>query len=215
MQFISERFWFEPRGPDYVFRATAFSRGYVLTAEEKTPLLAALRRFHLRAFAEGLGLIVLAALIAGFGPFDPEVAPARFAVAALVAIVVYAPISIVRQRRLVARCLAGKSPTLDRLRFREAVTRPRPMVKKRVALKLIRYARIVFVLAVLGVDGLVLRAVVRPLAERMDDTGGLVAALAQDPDIWLLLVAVNAPFAVLYAGLVLIRRQWARLPDEP
>lgn len=216
MNFPSERFWFEPRGQDFVFRENAFSRGYVLTAEEKPPLLAALRKFQIRAFAEGFGLLLLAGVIAVAIPSDTSEPPVRFLVTALVAIVIYAPISILRQHRMVVRLLAGKEPTVDRRTFREAMMRPRPMIKKRHALLLIRLTRILFVLALAIFNWLLLRAVLGPAWDRLvaGDGGAALIATLGKLEVWLLFVAADAPFIVLYGGLLLIHRYWRSVPND-
>jgi hypothetical protein len=215
MKFLSDRYWFEPLGQSFVFRKTLFSRGYLLSEAEKSNLSAALGHFQRRTFAECLGLIAIAMLIAAIGSGGGGAALFRFAISMLIAIVVYAPYSIFRQNRLVSECLAGKAATLDRMPFREAMTHPRPLLKKRIALKLLGSVRFLIVLGALAMNALVLRAVAKPAFDRMDGSFSWIPAMLGDANFWLLMVAVNAPLALFYGVFVFIRRQWDRIPDEP
>ena len=221
MSFWNEAFYFEKRGDRYVYRPTAFSAGYDITADQKDRLFAGLKRLQWRTLVEGFLAIAVIAAAFMSGVIETQTPIPWFMVAAVLAVAVLA-LSVLRRRdRLIEEVLGHRTPDVPRPPLRQTLTTPRPMVGKRFAIPVLRSVVVLFALALAAVDVAVAYLVVTAYRARGSAEGAEAIAAAErifaltveNWQFWAAVVGINAVLIVLMATLIVQLRSWRSMAE--
>ena len=217
MTFWNEQAWFEPSGTRYVFRTSAFSRGYDVSASEKERLFDGLIRLNQRMLCEGLIAIAAAALLAMTGWIGGLAPLTWFILLSIVSAGVIAALGLKRQDRLISTVLGDRARDAPPLSFREAISTPRPLVAPRQAASIMRVI-VVMIGICLGILNASLGFLIYSAydkAQQAAQAGDTVretmfAARYANPELWTILVGVNAAIVFI---IWLLRREARRMAN--
>lgn len=220
MSFWNEAFYFEKRGDRYVYRPTVFSEGFDISESEKNQLFRELKRLQWRFLLEGGALIALTALVFMTGVIETQMPIPWFMISSVLAVTVLALTALYRRDRLVFRILGHRAPEVPRLPLGQALTKPRPLVGKRYAIPVLQSVGILFGLAIVAVDVLVVYLTVTAYRSRQSAEGPEEIAAAEEfvsltTNNWEFWAAVAVFNAVLFACIVWLIPQVRRLRATP
>lgn len=220
MSFWNEAFYFQKRGDRYVYRPTVFSEGFDISEPEKNQLFRELKRLQWRFLLEGGALIALTALVFMTGVIETQMPIPWFMISSIFAVTVLALTALYRRDRLVFRILGHRAREVPRLPLRQALAQPRPLVGKRYAIPVLQSVGILFGLAIVTVDVLVVYLTVSAYRSRQSAEGPEEIAAAEEfvsltTNNWEFWAAVAVFNAVLFACIVWLIPQVRRLRATP
>lgn len=217
MTIWNEQAWFEPSGTRYVFRTSAFSRGYDVSASEKERLFEGLKRLNRRMLCEGLIAIAAAALLAMTGWIGGVPPLTWFVLLSLLSAGVIAALGLKRQDRLISTVLGDRARDAPALSFRKAISTPRPLVAPRHAASILRIV-VVMTWICLGILNTSLGFLIYSAYDKAQQAAQagdaaretMLAARYANPELWTILVGVNA---IVVFIVWLLRREARRMAN--
>ena len=220
MSFWNEQFFFEPHGDRYIYRPTVFSPGITVSESEKEALFRALKQFEWRALGEGSVVVAVDAALFMTGTIAVREPIFWFMVWGVIGIAALGATLLYRRDRLTDRILGHRPPDVPRLGFKQAMTKPRPLIGKRYAVPVLQSVVVLLGLTLVATDGLFAYLVVTAYRSRQVAEGPDAIAAATrfadltlgNPGFWIAVVLLNA---VLIATMAFFRRQVRRLRAHP
>lgn len=223
MSFWNEDFYFEKRGDRYVYRPTVLSEGFDVSESEKDRLFAALKRLQWRSLLEGAIAITVLALAFMTGAIETKMPIQWFLISAILAVAVLGLTVAHRRDRQVSDILGGRRPDVPRLPFRQALSRPRPVIARRYAVPVLRSVVVLFGLAIALCDALVVYLVVtayrsQEIAEGTKEMAAVeqfFALTVHSWEFWAVVFVINAVLIGCIAALIAqVRILRARLDSD-
>lgn len=222
MSFWNEAFYFEKRGDRYVYRHSAFEKGYDISESEKDLLFSGLCRLQWRSLCEGAILIALIALPLMTGVIKTAAPIPWFMISSVLAVAVLALTVFVRRDALVVRVLGDRAPEVPRLAPKQALTRARPMVGKRFALPVLKSVLVLFGLTWAAGDAVIAYLIfagyrARETAQSPQHAAAaadFIALTAENMQFWAAVAAFNAVMVAVILLLVVQLRTLRAAPED-
>ena len=221
MSIWNQGYYFEHAGDRYIYRPSAFSRGYGVSKDEKDRLFNELTRLEWRSFVEAFLAVGLVATLILSGLIQGEALFFWFILIAALAVVVLTSAGMARKKKLIARVMGDRGPDVPRLPLKTAVSAHRPLVAKRYSLPVVRGAAIVAGLCLAVVNAFVAYSMVAAyragqFADGPDHTmsvEALLAAVVYSSSYWVLVALLNACLLAFILVLLIHLGRLRKLPD--
>lgn len=223
MSFWNEAFFFERRGDRYIYRSNVFAPGYTVSKAEKDRLFSELARLQWQLVAEGGVFLAAIFAVLSFVAFDGLTRTLWLVAAVTTVLAVEAGSYFYRRDKAVARILNRRKPDLPPLPLRRALTKPRPLVSKRIAAPVVRIVAALIGLTVLIVD--VFSFYIVLAAYQIRDNGAeadkaaraaeLIKLTVDNPSFWLLVMLFNGFLIGIAFFLMRSVRRLRAMPEVP